>query len=98
MKLIIGLLVAAVVLVHGYFYAALGSVDPCKAAVTRIIEKERGKGNDLAASAGVLFSEQLEKMLRSNGIQSCYRSAITGDMPDVSIRVDSSGVHPGGNN
>lgn len=95
---IVVLLVGAVALVHGYFYIAFGSADPCKAAVTHIIQKERDKGNDLVASMGVLFSEQLENMLRTDGEKTCYRSALTGDLPEVAIRFDKSGVHSGGNN
>jgi hypothetical protein len=98
MKLIIGLLVGAVVLVHGFFYIAFGTVDPCKAAVSHIIQNERRKDNDLVASMGVLFGDQLEGMLRSNGVKACYRAAITGDLPEVAIRFDKNGVHTGGNN
>jgi hypothetical protein len=94
---IVFLFVGAVVLVHGYFYVALGSVDPCKAAVTHIIQKERQKGNDLAASAGVLFSDQLEGMLRDDGMKTCYRSALTGDLPEVAIRFSRDGVRTGAN-
>jgi hypothetical protein len=90
--------VGVVVLAHGYFYIALGSVDPCKAAVTHIIQKERQKGNDLVASMGALFGDQLEDMLRSDGVKTCYRAAITGDLPEVAIRFDKNGVHTGGNN
>jgi hypothetical protein len=98
MKLIlwvVGLAVAGIAALHGYFYIATGTIDPCKAAVTRIIQNERAKGGDLAASIGVLFSEQLENLLRSEGVGTCYRAAITGEAPEVVIKLDKNGLSAG---
>lgn len=93
---IVGLAAAVVVGVHGYFYAMAGTVDPCKAAVTRLIQKQRTQGSDIVASVGVLLSEQLEDTMRSEGVEACYRTALTGKAPEVVIRLDKGGLHTGG--
>lgn len=99
MKLVLwslGLIAAVLAAVHGYFYLVAGTVDPCRAAVTRIIQAEQRRGNDLMAGAGALLSNQLETLIRSEGVAACYRSAITGKAPDVTIKLDREGVHVGG--
>jgi hypothetical protein len=80
--------VALVAAVHLYFYWAVGTVDPCKAAVLRIVQKEREAGRDLTAGLGVLFSKQLEDALRSEGVATCYRSALRGEAPEVQVRLN----------
>jgi hypothetical protein len=84
------LLIAMAVLgaVHLYFYWAVGTVDPCRAAVLRIVQKEREAGRDLTAGLGVLFRQQLEDALRSEGIATCYRSALRGEAPELELRLN----------
>jgi hypothetical protein len=92
---IVGLLAVALAGVHGFFYLATGTIDPCKAAVTRIIQKERAQGGDFVAGVGVLFSEQLENLIRSDGVVTCYRTALTGQTPEVAVSLDKDGLHAG---
>jgi hypothetical protein len=99
MKLLIriaGLLVVALVVVHGYFYLATGYIDPCRAAVTRMIQTQRAQGRELVAGFGVLFSEPLENVIRSEGVAACYRVAITGQPPEevLKLKIDKDGIHP----
>jgi hypothetical protein len=75
----IGLLVVAVVAVHGYFYLSFGTLDPCTAAAFKVINQEKSQA---ARSAGALFSGALENMIRSKGVAACYRIAITGEKPE----------------
>jgi hypothetical protein len=78
--IIIALLVAAAV--HGFFYATAGTLDPCEAAVSRIIQQQRAQGNDVVARVGEAFRQQGEELLRTEGIGTCYRSALTGEAPE----------------
>jgi hypothetical protein len=84
---LLALVVIAFAAVHGYFYVQTGTIDPCDAAVTRLIQKQRDSGEDLAASLGVLFAPQLKDMMRSEGSAACYRTAITGEPPEVVIKL-----------
>lgn len=91
MKAISTLLLIAVLLmagVHLYFFWTVGTVDPCKAAVLRIVQKQREAGRDVTASLGVLFRQQLEDALRSEGVATCYRSALRGEAPEIQLRLN----------
>ena len=61
---IVGLAIVLMAGVHLYFYWAVGTFDPCRAAVLRIVQKERKAGRDLTAGIGVLFGPQFEDTLR----------------------------------
>jgi len=78
--------VALAAAVHVYFYWAVGTVDPCRAAVLRIVQKQRQAGRDVTAGLGVLFARQLEDALRAEGVATCYRSALRGEAPEIEIR------------
>ena len=73
--------------VHLWFYWSVGAVEPCRAAVLRIIQKQREQGNDIVAGVGVVFARQLEDALRSEGIATCYRSALRGEAPELVNRI-----------
>lgn len=83
---LIGLAVLLIAGVHLYFYWAVGTFDPCRAAVLRIVQKQRDAGQDLTAGIGVLFGRQLEDALRSEGVMTCYRSALRGEAPELELR------------
>ncbi len=90
MRLISSLLVLAIVAligVHLFFYWSVGTFDPCRAAVLRIIQKQKQQGQDLAAGVGVLFGRQLEDALRSEGVMTCYRSALRGEAPELELQI-----------
>ena len=72
--------------VHLYFYWVTGTFDPCKAAVLRIVQKQREAGRDLEAGIGVLFARQLEDALRAEGVPTCYRSALRGEAPEIELQ------------
>lgn len=76
---LLGLAIAALALLHGYFYMAFGTFDPCTAATFRLINKEESAA---VRGAGLLFSNALDKALRSKGVLTCYRVAITGEQPE----------------
>jgi hypothetical protein len=82
------LLIAAALGVHGYFYVMTGTLDPCEAAVVRMLQKQRAQGEDVAAGLGALLAEPIRQMLRSEGVSACYRTAFTGEPPEVVIRLD----------
>ena len=84
---LIGLAIVAIVGVHLYFYWSVGTFDPCRAAVLRIIKKQREAGQDLAAGVGVLFGRQLEDALRSQGVMTCYRAALRGEAPEIELQI-----------
>ncbi len=73
------LLVALFFLVHGYFYLSFGTFDPCVAATFKVINQEQSRA---VRGAGLLFSAAIEKAIRSKGVWTCYRTAITGEAPD----------------
>ncbi len=83
---LIGLAVLLIAGVHLYFYWSVGTFDPCRAAVLRIVQKQRDAGQDLTAGIGVLFGRQLEDALRSEGVMTCYRSALRGEAPELELR------------
>jgi hypothetical protein len=78
------LIIAAVIVagVHVFFYWATGTVEPCQAAVERIIQKQVAQGNNVVATLGQTFKPQAIEVLRGEGIMACYRSALTGDAPE----------------
>jgi hypothetical protein len=85
MRFISTLIVLAVALlaaVHLFFYMSVGAVEPCEAAVSRIIQKQRDQGNDIIAKVGETFRQQGKETLRAEGIVACYRAALTGDVPE----------------
>jgi hypothetical protein len=84
---VLGLAIVAVAGVHLYFYWTVGTFDPCRAAVLRIIQKEKAAGQDLAAGVGVLFGRQLEDALRADGVMTCYRSALRGEVPEIELQI-----------
>ncbi len=84
---LIGLLIALLAGIHLFFYWTVGTFDPCRAAVLRIIQKQRAEGQGLAAGVGVLFARQLEDALRSEGVLTCYRSALRGEAPEIELQI-----------
>lgn len=84
---LIGLAVVALLGVHLFFYWSVGTFDPCRAAVLRIIKKQKASGQDLAAGVGVLFGRQLEDSLRAEGVMTCYRSALKGEAPEIELQI-----------
>jgi hypothetical protein len=84
---LIGLLIVLLAGIHLFFYWTVGTFDPCRAAVLRIIQKQRIEGQDLAAGVGVLFARQLEDALRSEGVLTCYRSALRGEAPEIELQL-----------
>ena len=85
MRLISTIVIIAVTLlaaVHLFFYVSVGAVEPCEAAVLRIIQKQRDQGNDVIAKLGETFRQQGKETLRAEGIAACYRSALTGEVPE----------------
>lgn len=77
---IVGILIIAAAALHGYFFFAFGTFDPCTAATFKVINKEKSAvGRDV----GLLFSGPLEQRIRSKGIVNCYRIAITGEAADI---------------
>ena len=62
---LLGLAILTVAGIHLYFYWTVGTFDPCRAAVLRIIQKQKDAGQNLAVGVGVLFGRQLEDALRS---------------------------------
>jgi hypothetical protein len=84
---LLAMVVIAFAAVHGYFYVQTGTIDPCEAAVTRLIQEQRDKGEDLAAGLGVLFAPQIKDMMRSEGVAACYRTALTGEPPEVVVKL-----------
>jgi len=89
MRIVSSILIAALVLlagVHLYFYWTVGTFDPCRAAVLRIVQKQREAGQDLTAGIGVLFGPQFEDALRSEGVATCYRSALRGEAPEIDLQ------------
>lgn len=74
----IALAVAAIALLHGYFYVAFGTLDPCAAATFRLINQER---RPAVKSASLVFSTVLDNALRSKGVLTCYVTAVTGEEP-----------------
>jgi hypothetical protein len=81
------IVIAVATAVHLYFYWAVGTFDPCRAAVLRIIQKERQAGQELTAGIGLLFVRQLEDALRAEGVATCYRSALRGEAPELETRL-----------
>ena len=73
--------------VHLYFYWTVGTFDPCRAAVLRIVQKQRDAGQDLTAGLGVLFGRQLEDAMRSEGVMTCYRAALRGEAPEIELQI-----------
>lgn len=89
MRIISFILLAAILLlggVHLFFYWTVGTFDPCRAAVLRIVQKQREAGRDLTAGIGVLFGPQFEDALRSEGVLTCYRSALRGEIPEIDLQ------------
>lgn len=84
---LLGLAVLALASVHLYFYWTVGTFDPCRAAVLRIIQKQKEAGQDLAAGVGVLFGRQLEDAIRAEGVMTCYRSALRGEAPEIELQI-----------
>jgi len=86
-----GLVIVLVASIHLYFYWSVGTFDPCKAAVLRIIQNQKAAGQDLAAGIGTLFGRQLEDALRSEGVMTCYRSALRGQAPEIELQILKEG-------
>jgi hypothetical protein len=88
MRVVSSIIFLAIVLlagVHLYFYWATGTFDPCRAAVLRIVQKQREAGSDLTAGIGLLFGPQFEDALRSEGVLTCYRTALRGEPPEIDL-------------
>lgn len=89
MRAVSSIIILAIVLlagVHLYFYWAVGTFDPCRAAVLRIVQKQREAGQDLTAGIGLLFGPQFEDALRSEGVLTCYRAALRGELPEIDLQ------------
>lgn len=71
-------LVALLMFVHVYFYIAFGTFDPCAAATFSVVNQG---SSQVERGAGLLFSGVIEKVIRSEGVLACYRTAITGEAP-----------------
>ena len=82
LKNLLLLILLAVVGVHGFFYLAYGSVDPCKAAAVRTVNKQQ---SDVARGIGTMLSGPLESAIRSEGIDACYRVALLGESPSITL-------------
>lgn len=82
----VGLLAAAFAAMHLYFFWAVGTFDPCHAAMLRIVQKDRQAGDELNAQIGILFGRQLEDLIRAEGVLACYRSALKGEPPETHLR------------
>ncbi len=74
------LLISLVMLVHGFFYLSFGTFDPCTAATFRVINQGQWQA---VRSSGLLFSGAVEKVIRSKGVLACYRTALTGEAPEI---------------
>ena len=83
---LLGSAIALLAAVPLYFYWTVGTFDPCRAAVLRIVQKQREAGRDLTAGIGVLFGPQFEDALRSQGVLTCYRSALRGEAPELDLQ------------
>jgi hypothetical protein len=81
------LVLAVAAAVHGYFFWSVGTIEPCRAAVLRIIQKQKAQNNGIAAGLGVIFARQLEDALRSEGVATCYRAALRGEAPELESRL-----------
>lgn len=88
---VIGWLLTLAVLViagvHLFFYWSVGTFDPCQAAVLRIIQKQKASGQDVPAIVGTVFARPLEDALRSEGVMTCYRSALRGEAPEIELQI-----------
>lgn len=84
---LIALLAIPLVGIHLFFYWTVGTFDPCRAAVLRIVQKQKAEGQDLAAGIGVLFGRQLEDALRAEGVLTCYRSALRAEAPEIELQL-----------
>lgn len=84
---LLGLAILLLASIHVYFYWTVGTFDPCRAAVLHIIQKQKDAGQELAAGVGVLFGRQLEDALRSEGVMTCYRSALRGEAPEIELQI-----------
>ena len=85
-SLLLGSAILLLAAVHLYFYWPVGTFDPCRAAVFRIVQKQREAGRDLTAGIGLLFGPQFEDALRSQGVLACYRSALRGEAPEIDLQ------------
>ncbi|NJM35180.1 MAG: hypothetical protein HC850_11260 [Rhodomicrobium sp.] len=81
------LAILAIAGIHLYFYWIVGTFDPCRAAVLRIIQKQKEAGQDLAVGVGVLFGRQFEDALRAEGVMTCYRAALRGEAPEIELQI-----------
>lgn len=86
-SLVAGMVILLLAGIHLYFYWTVGTFDPCRAAVLRIIQKQKDAGQDLAAGVGIVLSRQLEDALRAEGITTCYRSALRGEAPEIELQI-----------
>jgi hypothetical protein len=77
---LIGLFVVLLIAVHGYFYLAFGTFDPCTAATFKVINQGEPETDN---GEGLPFSGRIEEMIRSEGVLACYRIAITGEAPET---------------
>jgi len=75
----IWLVLGVFIVFHAYFYLAFGTVDPCTAATFKVINQGESAS---ARAGGLLFSAAIEKLIRSKGVVSCYRIAVTGENPE----------------
>jgi len=71
MKNLILLVLLALVGVHAYFYLSFGTLDPCKAAATRMIDLQ---SSEAGRTLGQLVAGPIESRLRAKGMTTCYRA------------------------
>ena len=76
---VLGLALILLASLHGYFYLAFGTFDPCTAATFKVINQGESSATRVG---GLLFSAAIEKLIRSKGVLTCYRIAITGESPE----------------
>lgn len=76
---LIGILIIVALLLHGYFFLAFGTFDPCAAATFKVLNKTRPQ----TEQDSLLFSGTLENKIRSMGLVACYRIAITGQTSEI---------------
>jgi len=86
MRYLVGLVLMIIGGIHGYIFMETGKVDPCQGAVQRVIQNHI---NDKNTGLGALmmlnpaFESIAASKMRSEGIETCYWTALTGEDPAV---------------
>jgi ankyrin repeat protein len=96
MRYLLGLVLIAIVGVHGYIFAETGTVDPCRGTVQRAIQNHLDDKNGGLGALMMLnpaFESIAASKMRSKGIGTCYWSALTGDEPALAGASDDPSTH-----